>query len=115
MEQQVVEFLDTYTDYLTKLSAAAMTISEKLRADEAGEALAIIKDFSEGLSWVAEGYTVLQQYDIALNFDVDSLDSHLNEINDGLQIRDYVLVADIFEYEITPFVDAYLNEVHAQK
>lgn len=111
MEQQVVEFLETYVEYLGKLQAASMTISEKLRADEASEALTIIRDFSEGLSWVAEGNTSLKNHAVDVPFDIEALEAFLNEINDGLTIRDYVLVADLFEYELEPFIGQYVTDV----
>ena len=48
---------------------------------------------------------LLNENGLEVLFEVEKIHEFLNEMNDGLEIQDYVLVADMFEYEIAPFFE----------
>lgn len=67
------------------------------------QALQSILHFSEGASWLTTASDLLSKNNILVRFEVERVHEFLEEVNNGLSIQDYVLVADMFEYEIAPF------------
>lgn len=105
MEQIIRETQETFFLYLVNVKNACLTLSENLRTDRIGEALNTITQFVEGASWIINVVTLMHQNGYGFNVSVEELNEFLQEINDGLEIQDYVLVADLFEYEIAPFIE----------
>lgn len=105
MIKEVIEVIDSYNHYLTKVPNGSIQIANSLRKDEIQEALQMILDFSDGMGWLAQATELLQKNEVVITLDITKIHEFLNEINSGLEIQDYVLVADMFEYEIAPFFE----------
>lgn len=105
MEKVVIEVIDTYNEYIQKVPAGSMIISELLREDRVVEALNSIKNFTEGVIWLVEANELLNKNGVNGELNIEKINEYLNEINEGLTIQDYSLVADLFEYEIAPFFE----------
>jgi len=104
-EQIVVESVESYNDYLVKVPSGCLAIAEHLRNEEVSQALQVILQFSEGAMWLVNASTALQKLGVVVDLPVERIHEFLNEINSGLEIQDYVLVADLFEYEMAPFFE----------
>lgn len=102
MNQQIDDIILSFNEYLRKIPNGCTQIAEFLKVDNIDEALIMIADFAEGVDWLFNVATLLKENSIAVNFDVSVIHEFLNEINEGLNIQDFVLVADLFEYEIGP-------------
>lgn len=102
---ELVEVVESYNSYIKNIAPGSVQIAEHLRKDEIQDALQLILQFSEGMSWLVEASDFLVQNGMNNNLDVTKIHEFLNEINSGLEIQDYVLVADMFEYEIAPFFE----------
>ncbi|MGE7999191.1 hypothetical protein ACQKOF_11000 [Lysinibacillus sp. NPDC093190] len=105
MREEVIEVIISYNDYLAKVPAGNIQIANYLREDKIGNALQMILDFSEGMDWLIQAVELLGQNDVNVKFEAEKIHEFLHEVNTGLEIRDYVLVADMFEYEISPFFE----------
>lgn len=105
MIKEVIEVIESYNEYLTKVPTGSIGIANSLRKDQTQEALQLILDFSDGMGWLAQATELLQKNDVHTSLDITKIHEFLNEINNGLEIQDYVLVADMFEYEIAPFFE----------
>ncbi|MFE3576822.1 hypothetical protein [Lysinibacillus sp. NPDC059133] len=103
MNDLLNETILSFNEYIGGLPEGCMMIANVLRDDQIAEALGHIKDFSEGACWVVEASRLLQANNVSIGFDMTKIIDYLGEINEGLSIGDYNLVADIFEYEIAPF------------
>lgn len=103
MDDILKETIESYNEYVNKLPVGSRIIAEKLREDQITEALNFIKDFTEGVMWLIDAGNLIEKNGITVYLVINSIQSYLSEINDGLQIQDYNLVADLFEYEIAPF------------
>ncbi|MFB7160416.1 hypothetical protein [Lysinibacillus sp. NPDC056232] len=68
------------------------------------DAMNMIDSLAEGLIWMSEVKRLLTQQGVLVKFDEQQIEEFLIEINNGIEINDYVLVADMFEYEISPFL-----------
>ncbi|MCG7433840.1 hypothetical protein [Lysinibacillus fusiformis] len=103
MKELLNDTIISFNEYIDRLPEGCMMIANNLRDDRIAEALNHIRDFSEGASWIAEAIRLLKENNVAINLDMTKIINYLAEINDGLSIGDYNLVADLFEYEIVPF------------
>lgn len=103
MTDLIVETIESYNEYLSKLPNGCLFIAENLREDQIQVALNNIKNFSEGLIWLVDASELLKNNDVEVNMNVERVHDFLNEINDALEIQDYNLVADLFEYELVEF------------
>ncbi|CAM5191050.1 hypothetical protein UACE39S_04181 [Ureibacillus acetophenoni] len=105
MNEQVLEVIESYNNYIGRVSAGCIQIAEHLRKDEISEAMQMILQFSEGMGWLVQVSELLNQNNVEVNLESEKVNEFLNEINHGLEIQDYVIVADMFEYEIAPFFE----------
>lgn len=103
MSEELQEVIESYNSYIQNVATGSMKIAEYLRQDEIAEAMQLILHFSEGMGWLTEAAELLTKNDVKVQLEVANIHEFLNEINSGLEIQDYVLVADMFEYEIAPF------------
>ena len=102
---EINEVVESYNEYIKNIAPGSLQIAEHLRKDEIQEAFQMILQFSEGMSWLVQANDLLNQNDVKVTLEVEQIHEFLNEINSGLEIQDYVLVADMFEYEIAPFFE----------
>ena len=106
MNEMVLEVIESFNDYVERVKLGSVKIAEMLRNDEIQEALQNILNFSEGMGWLVDAANLLKQNDVDVRLEVEQIHEFLHEINTGLEIQDYVLVADMFEYEIAPFFES---------
>ena len=102
---EIENIVESYNEYIKKIPNGAVYIAERLREDRVQEALISIKDFSEGVLWLTEASELLKQNKAIAELSIEKIKEFLIEINEGLEKHDYVLVADMFEYEIAPFFE----------
>lgn len=110
MTNEVLEVIESYNNYIKAVPAGSNTIATLLREEDTQQALQMILNFSDGMNWLVQATELLQQNDVPVEFEIIKVQEFLKEINNGLEIQDFVLVADMFEYEIAPFFEA-TNEV----
>lgn len=100
-----IEIVDEYYKYVAKIPAGLQFIADNLRTDNVSTALNEILNFSEGITWINQMEEVLTEQGVNSNLNKHQLENYLNLINEGLEKQDFVLVADIFEYEILPYFE----------
>lgn len=99
----VTETQESFYIYIERVARGAMNIAEKIREEQVGEAMNMIADFSEGVMWISQVIELMKNQNYKIDIDPTKLNEFLSEINEGLEREDYVIVADLFEYEIHPF------------
>ena len=105
MNNPILEVIESYNNYIGKVSSGSLQIAEHLRKDEIDEAMRMILQFSEGMGWLIQASELLNKNDVKVILEVEPINEFLQEINNGLEVMDYVIVADMFEYEIAPFFE----------
>lgn len=103
MNEEILEVMESYNEYLDKLPGGCKSIAEYLRNNRIDEALELILHFSKGVSWLCEVNEKLSLLGFNNSLHIERINEFLIEINSGLEIQDYLIVADIFEYEIAEF------------
>lgn len=100
------DIIESFEEYIDKLPKGSLWISEQLRKDNLHEAFRAIEDLSEGMLWMQEVNIFLKQHEIQTNLDFTKIEEFILEINEGMVLKDYILIADIFEYEIPSFFES---------
>jgi len=100
-----LEIVDEYYKYVAKIPTGLQYIADNLRADNVQTALNEILNFSEGINWMKQMEEILMEQGVNANLNKHQLEDYLNLINEGLEKQDFVLVADIFEYEVMPYFE----------
>lgn len=101
--KEVENVIESYATYIEKLPTGCMMISEQLREGNIQGSLDNIKNFTDGLLWLMKAKELLESNGVVIKFSILDIQKHLNEINNGLEVEDYFLVADLFEYEMVPY------------
>lgn len=105
MEQLIIETMQSYNDYLGNLVSGCDGIASKLKSNNISEGLQLILQFSEGTTWLINVNQTLENLGYSNELNHESIHDFLHEINSSLEIQDYVLVSDIFKYEIKSFFE----------
>jgi hypothetical protein len=110
MTNLIYETQDSFYQYIERVAVGAQMIADYLREDKVGEAMQLIAQFSEGVTWLTQVIVLMREHKYHINIDPSQINEFLLEINDGLERQDYVIVADMFEYEIKPFFEEAAKE-----
>ncbi|MED3802749.1 hypothetical protein P4562_12495 [Lysinibacillus xylanilyticus] len=104
-----LEIVDEYYKYVAKIPTGLQHIADSLRADNVQTALNEILNFSEGITWIKQMEEILMEQGVNMDLNKHQLEDYLNLINEGLEKQDFVLVADIFEYEVMPYFEQIIS------
>lgn len=102
LKTESIEVLESASEYLRNISKALPAIIAGYRENE-------IVDVSEQMILLADGLRWL--YDVAkLTKDYHSLDEDemlgcYAELVDAMEMKDYLLLSDLMEYELLPLID----------
>ncbi|MFF2796878.1 hypothetical protein [Lysinibacillus xylanilyticus] len=105
MNELIIETVISYNKYLNQIIDGCNSIVNKIKTDNFTEALQMILQFSEGVEWLAEVNEKLAHFGYQNQMSMEKNHEFLEQINSGLEIQDFILIADIFEYEIKPFFE----------
>lgn len=103
VEYQVQELYKSYKEYLERVAIETVKIAELLQEEDVSSALQKIVEFSQGMEWLIEAANLLKKHSQPIQLNIDQLIEYIQLVNDGLEKEDYVLVSDIFEYEISEY------------
>jgi hypothetical protein len=110
MTNLIYETQESFYQYIERIVEGVQTIADYLREDKVGEAMQLITQFSEGVTWLTQVIVLMREHKYYINVDPSQMNEFLLEINDGLERQDYVIVADMFEYEIKNFFEEAAKE-----
>ncbi|APF23638.1 hypothetical protein [Clostridium butyricum] len=98
------EALRTVDEYLYKLKDGINNISSLIQEGKEQESFNLIAQVADGLQWINEAFdaTKLYHHD---ELSLENTNQFIEEISEALENEDYILVSDIFKYEITPIIE----------
>ncbi|MCA1055301.1 hypothetical protein LCM10_09925 [Rossellomorea aquimaris] len=111
----VLETIESLEEFLPKVANESIIIAELLRKDKDFEAMGRIQKIINGIEWIVSAVNGIKGIDYSLNIDTHEINEYLVEIQEGLQFKDTVLIADIFEYEINPAMHRWLDRIAKDK
>lgn len=99
-----LEALETAKNYINNLKEGTDKIYNYISEGEENKALALIPDAAEGIEWLSQ-VLVLTKDVHKKELDIYALNDILKEIVDSIENEDYILVGDLFKYEIYEILD----------
>lgn len=105
MDELIIETQQSYNDYLAKIVSGCDEIVENIQSNNIQKALQLILQFSEGTTWLVDVNQRLSTLGYSNELKHETIQEYLSQINSGLEMQDFVLVSDMFEYEIKPFFE----------
>lgn len=111
MEVIITETLDTLKEYIPKLVMASENIAENLQGGDHYEAMQQLPHYFEGIEWVVSALKGIGNNGIDFEIDTSSLNEYLIEVEEAIKHQDYILLADLLEYEFTPILKEWLRKV----
>lgn len=109
MNSEIKEVLETCFEYMNKLNAGILTTAQDFQNGNYYEALEQTVQITEGLEWVIKVINLNKElYDEELQN--QELNEKLNEALEALENQDYILIGDLFEYEISPKIESYIEK-----
>jgi len=96
------DIINSYYDYVSKVSQGCLAISNLFRQEQINEGISNVLNFIEGLEWLTNIEQFMIKQDFSINSRLVEANEHLKEINEALEVKDFTLIADLFEYELSP-------------
>ncbi|SNV81558.1 hypothetical protein [Clostridium cochlearium] len=101
---QKLEALETATNYINNLKQAIDKIYNYISEGKENNAIALIPAFTEGVEWLSQ-VLVLTKDVHKKDLNIDGLNDILGQIVEAMGNEDYILVGDLFKYEIYEALD----------
>ena len=97
------EALESAYDYIKKLIVGVEKYLENMNDNKISESVDLLISIIEGLEWEVNALSLIKE---KVNIKLDIEESNLIFINlsNALENKDYVLITDLFEYEILPML-----------
>ncbi|WP_456273260.1 hypothetical protein [Bacillus sp. AK031] len=108
-----METIKSIKEYIPKMVNGCKQTVEDLQEGNEANALQLVPHIIEGLDWIVQALAGIQKNGLLLNIDFNELNSHLGEMLSSLEINDYVLLADIIDYELVPILNDWLSKVNS--
>ncbi|BDR72887.1 hypothetical protein K144316041_15950 [Clostridium tetani] len=102
--EQKLEALETAKNYIDNLKEAIDSIFNYISEGKENNALDLIPDFAEGIEWLSQ-ILVLTKEVHKKDLNIYGLNDILNEVVEAIENEDYILVGDLFKYEIYEILD----------
>lgn len=98
------EVLITVNEYLDNLKEGMKNISDLIQDGKEQESFNFIAQVADGLQWIDEAFNSTKEtHNNELN--LEPINEFIEEISEALENEDYILVSDLFVYEITPILE----------
>lgn len=102
--EEKMELVCTAADYTGRLIEGINEAVDLFHEGMEGKALDLVIQIIDGLKWTMEAITVtLDVQEEAI--DISEINDAFNAMSEALENVDYVLIADVLEYEILPKVE----------
>ena len=114
MDNKKIEVLETAREYLDNLSQGIIQVGEMIQGgDEISASKRMVSVF-EGIEYIIKVIELTNIKDKNLD-EINNLNEQLEELIDAFENEDYILVGDLFQYELKPIVenmkDIFENEI----
>jgi len=118
-EQMTIDIIEEMYKVVELIRSGSMEISRLYREAEDEAALELLQDLLDVIRDFRKMQDTLEVSLSGVNMSFEANDNQLNELliemNDVLRNEDWILLADLFEYEFIPFCDKWKKEVDVLK
>lgn len=111
-DSNVWELVESAAGYAGNLYNGFDKIVSLMREDKAREAIKTFQEATEGLEWLLQATTALNNSGEGFSaFDTETIKGFFVEMIGAAENMDYVLLADLIEYEVLPIIDEWGNKL----
>ncbi|WP_099190210.1 hypothetical protein [Tepidibacter mesophilus] len=110
MDNQKLEILKTIGEYLGKLIQDIGDTIELFQNGNEGKGNERVVEIIQALKDITEGIDITSDIQNG-KIDISEINEQLMEMVCALENRDYVLIADLLEYEINPILEKWQNKI----
>lgn len=111
MKDIVMDTLQTCQDYIPEVIKGVSSVAFHLQSGNEAEGIRLLSKVFEALQWLTDAVGGIQKNGFLLNLNLDIMNQQFNSLEEALKVRDYVLTADILDYEISPLLEDLLKTV----
>jgi hypothetical protein len=112
MDQKLIlETIDTLVQFIPKVIEKTLQTVEYFQIGQESAGLKEIVELFDGYDWVTQAITGLQVVGVSINFNITDLQSIFKEMEQVLNIQDFVLLSDLLEYELCPVLETCHKEL----
>ena len=97
-----VELYKSAVDYLPKLAKGLMAVAELMHSGNDADGAYFFIKATDGLRWLAGFLRNMTAFDYK---EIEELGNYLSSLLEAWENEDYVLIGDLLEYELAPFVE----------
>lgn len=115
MDNIVNETIESLRDYIPKLISAGQELVNNLQSGNEAKAFSAMPQIIEGLEWAFQAVEGIKKLGKAREIELTDVNSKFNEVINALEVKDYVLLADLFEYEIIPILENWLENINIEQ
>lgn len=115
MEQEKLkrEVLSTASEYIEKVLVGIQQITEYFQSGREDRATNMMLDLIEGIKWLVKAIDGTKDMHGDHFIDISAINDVLNQLVEGYENMDYVLISDLLEYELLPVVDTWSKQLKA--
>ncbi|WP_072984382.1 hypothetical protein [Clostridium cavendishii] len=107
MQKEQAEVLKTANKYMDNLKIGINDAVELFQKGEISKGCSLIPDISKGIEWIIEVITLTKDVQTE-EINISEIDKKFKEVVEAFENEDYILIGDLFNYEILPM----LEDVH---
>lgn len=104
-----IEVLITANEYLNNLEQGIDQLVEAFEKEDYNKGCSIISLVAEGIGWITDVINLTKDIHVE-TIEINEIDKKLEEIVEAIENEDYVLIGDLFKYEISPII----KNIHQQ-
>ena len=104
MEDDKIEVLNSVNEYLEILKNGISNMCELIQSGKEKEGINLIPQLADGIGWVIDAVRVTKDVQ-KKEIDITGLNDYIEESVEALENEDYILVGDLFNYEILPIIE----------
>jgi hypothetical protein len=106
-----VEVLVTVEEYIYELKKGITNVVQYIQDGQEQSAFKLIGQIADGIEWLLQAIKLTKDYHQGKVSD-NNINEKLSEIVEALENEDYVLVSDLFNYEILEVLDIIQKEIN---
>ncbi|MBU3132164.1 hypothetical protein KPL40_06830 [Clostridium gasigenes] len=104
MNKQEIEVLKTAKEYIDRLIVGINEAVDYIQYGNEKNGIEMIPLIAEGIGYIIDVISFLH-IELGKEKTIENLNAQLEEIIEGIENNDYVLMSDIFKYEIVPMLE----------
>lgn len=105
-----IEALCTAHDYIDNLENGILSLSDNINGGNEEKGIGLIPLICDGIDWLIQVISLTEDIHNK-KISIEELKDNIQEIVEAMNNEDYILVGDLFRYEISPILNNIKDEL----